>query len=188
MTGIQLRVVDRDIMAVLDRIDRHSERPRAAMEAISGSMVTSVQRHFETEAGSDGKWPRLSARTASRRIGRRQRGYGNMLRVTNRLYQSIVGESSDTEATVGSNAVQAAIQNFGGEVQIPERVQDIHLGRTNRGKRFVRASARRKETVTVSIGAHTVKIPAREFLYLSPAELGELEATANDVFRSEVMK
>ncbi|MEI9410712.1 phage virion morphogenesis protein [Mesorhizobium salmacidum] len=183
--GIQLRVVDEQVLATLDRIERVATAPRTIMEAIAAYLVPAVQRHFETETGPDGKWPRLSPRTAAKRIGRSQRGYGHMLRVKNRLYSSITGEATDNTAAVGTNVAYAAAQFLGATIQMPAREQDIHLGKTNRGRRFVKASAKRKETMRVTIGAHTITIPARQALYLNDADRAEILHVAEDAFRAE---
>ncbi|RWB50840.1 phage virion morphogenesis protein [Mesorhizobium sp.] len=183
--GIQLRVVDQAVMATLDRIERLAENPASIMASIASFLVSRTQRHFETETGPDGKWKPLSPRTAARRTGRRRRGKDHILRDTNRLYSSITGESSDTEAAVGTNLIYGAIHQLGGEVKIPAREQDIHLGRTNRGKRFVKASAKRKETKRVTIGAHTITIPARPYLYLNDEDEAEIREIVEDAFRAE---
>ncbi|RUW41520.1 phage virion morphogenesis protein [Mesorhizobium sp. M2A.F.Ca.ET.015.02.1.1] len=183
--GIQLRIVDQAVMATLDRIERLAANPAAIMSEIASFLVTRTQRHFQTETGPDGKWQPLSPRTAARRIGRRQRGNAHILRDTGRLYQSITGEASDTEASVGTNVLYAAIHQLGGEVKIPAREQDIHLGRTNRGRRFVKASAKRKETMRVTIGAHAIEIPARPFLYLDDEDEAEIQRIVEDAFRAE---
>lgn len=185
LDGIQLRVVDRDILATLDRIERLADRPAPIMSAISGYMVTAGQRHIETETGPNGRWQDLSSRTAAKRIGRRRRGSANMLRVTNRLYSSLTGEATDTTAAVGTNLDYAAPQFLGATINMPAREQDIHLGPSNRGRRFVKASAKRKETKRVKIGAHTVTIPARNALYLSDQDKAEILAIVEDGFRAE---
>ncbi|MER8964490.1 phage virion morphogenesis protein [Mesorhizobium sp. M0808] len=183
--GIQIRLVDQAVLATLDRIERLAEHPRTIMSAIAAYLVTSTQRHFERETGAAGKWQRLSPRTAAKRIGRSQRGYGHMLRVTNRLYSSITGEATDTEAAVGTNLLYAAVQQLGGTVKIPARDQDLHFGKTNRGRRFVKASRKRKETVRVSIGAHSITIPARPYLYVDEDDQAEILRIAEDAFRAE---
>lgn len=183
--GIQLRVIDETVLATLDRVEQLTEHPAPIMSAIASFLVTATQRHFERESGPDGKWQPLSPRTAAQRIGRRRRGTANILRVTNRLYSSITGESSDTEAAVGTNLLYAAVQQLGGTINIPAREQDIHLGRTNRGKRFVKASAKRKETMRVQISAHTITIPARPYLYVTDEEGAEIIRTAEDAIRAE---
>ncbi len=185
--GIRLTVTDADILATLDRVDRVAADPGAIMSGIAGYMVTATQRHIESERGPDGAWPRLSPRTAAKRIGRRQRGTANMLRVhpSTGFYASIVGEATSTEAIVGTNAVQAAILQLGGTIKMPPREQDIHFARTNRGWRFARAAAKRKETRRVKVGAHSVTIPAREYLYVDQLDREEIERIAADGFRRE---
>ncbi|SDA39153.1 phage virion morphogenesis protein [Mesorhizobium qingshengii] len=183
--GIQLRLVDQAVLATLDRIEHLAAKPGAIMSAIAAYLVTATQRHFERETGPNGKWQKLSPRTAAKRSGRGTRGYGHMLRVTNRLYSSITGEATDTEAAVGTNLLYAAIQQLGGEANIPAREQDLHFGKTNRGRRFVKASRKRKETVRVSIGAHSISIPARPYLYVDQADQAEILQIAEDAFRAE---
>ncbi len=151
----------------LAQIEAVAQHPIDIMRAISGYLVTATQRHIEREEGPDGKWRPLSPRTVTKRIGRRQRGSSNILRVTGGLYRSLIGDASENEAVVGSNYVSARIHQLGGVVNIPEREQDIYLGRSNRGPRFVKASAVRKKTKRVTIGAHSITIPARAYLYLS---------------------
>lgn len=183
--GIQLRLVDEAVMATLDRIERLAENPGEIMASIASFLVSRTQRHFQTETGPGGKWQPLSPRTAAKRTGRRRRGTEHILRDTTRLYSSITGESSDTEAAVGTNLIYGAIHQLGGEVKIPAREQDLHFGKTNRGRRFVKASRKRKETVRVSIGAHTITIPARPYLYLDTDDQAEILHIAEDAFRAE---
>jgi len=184
--GIQLRVVDRDVLETLDRIERLATRPAAIMSAISAFMVSAVQTHFQRETGPDGKWQALSPRTAAKRIGQRRRGPDNILRVSGRLYSSITGEATDITAAVGTNLKYAAAQFLGATIQMPAREQDIHLAVGNRGKRFVKASRKQKQTMRVKVGAHTVTIPARQALYLSDDDRAEILQIAADGFRAEV--
>ena len=183
--GITLRVVDRDILATLASVERVAEHPGAIMASIAAYMVTAGQRHIETETGPDGKWQPLSPRTAAKRVGRRRRGTANMLRVTNRLYSSITGQSTETEAIAGTNVPYAAAQHLGVTIKMPEREQDIHLAIGNRGRRFVKASAKRKETRRVKVGAHEGTIPARPYLYLDDADRSEILEIAADGIRAE---
>lgn len=186
MTGIRITVSADQVMATLERIDRVAKQPGDIMADIAAYLVTSTQRHFETETGPSGKWTPLSPRTANRRIGRsRRRGAANMLRVTNRLYSSITGESSDKEAAVGTNAIYAAIHQFGGTIAQAARAQDINLSAGRGRKRFVRASAKRKTSMTVNIGARTITIPARPFLYLDENDFAEIERIVAEGFRRE---
>ncbi|QDY99064.1 phage virion morphogenesis protein [Nitratireductor mangrovi] len=185
MAGAQIRVDDREVLAAIDRVMRVADNPAAIMADIEGYLVFSTQRHIETERGPDGPWPRLSPRTAAKRIGRRRRGYDHMLRVTNRLYSSITGDSGSDFAAVGTNLVYAGVHQFGATIDMPGREQDIHLS-TGRGRRrFVRSAAKRKETRRVTVAPHQVTIPARPFLYIDDTDRAEIERIAADGLRRE---
>lgn len=169
--GIKIVVDDAAVMGALGALQGKAENLAPAMAAIGAALLQSTQRRFERETGPDGaKWPRLSPRTAAKRVtAKHRRGHDNILRVTGRLYQSIVAESSETQAEVGTNVVYAAIHQLGGAIEMPEREQTIHLS-TGKRKRFVRTSAKRKDTRTVKVGAHSVRIPARPFLGIDDAD------------------
>jgi phage virion morphogenesis protein len=186
MSGIRLLLDERPLLAMLGQLQRAAEDPRRAYDAIGAYLVTATQRRFERETGPDGRrWQKLSPRTANRRIGRSRRGYDHILRVRNRLYQSIVYEAADNQVAVGTNLVYAAIQQLGGSVIIPERDQDIHLSTGKGRRRFVRASAKRMETRRVHIGAHTITIPARPYLGIDQEDEAQIQAIVEDFFREE---
>ncbi len=185
--GVTIRVIDAEVLAALARIDRVADDPSTIMSAIAAYMVTATQRHIETERGPEGKWPALSPRTAAKRIGRRRRGTANMLRVSasSGLYATITGDSGVDFAAVGSNKVYAAIHQFGGKIDMPARQQEVHLARTKGRTRFVKASAKRKETRRVQVGAHSITIPARPYLYLDDTDRAEILEIAAEGFRTE---
>lgn len=62
-------------------------------------------------------------------------------------------------------AMVAAVQEFGGSMNIPERTQDLNFKQAKNGdvgNRFVKAD-KANFTQTVTIPAHTVTVPARPF-------------------------
>lgn len=184
--GVKLALNDQAILDRLAQLSRAAENPARAMEAIGAYMVTATQRRFERETGPDGqKWQRLSPRTAQRRVGRSQRGYEHILRVKNRLYSSIVYEATPNQVEIGTGIAYAAAQQLGASINIPAREQDIHLGKTNRGSRFVKASRKRKQTQRVKIGAHVVTLPARPYLGVDAADQTEILAIVADFLRTE---
>ena len=186
--GIQLTVDDAEVIGTLTSLQRAADNPAAIMAAVAPYLVQTTRRHFETQRGPDGPWPRLSPRTANRRIGRRRRGYENMLRVSGRLYNSITGDSGADFALVGSNLPYAAIHQFGGTIEMPERQQDIYQNYDARTDTFdprFRKPGRSNFARTVKVGAHTVTIPARAYLYLDETDRAEIEAIATDVLRDE---
>ena len=189
--GIRITISDEVVLSGLAAVDRVAENPAAIMAEVAAFMVTATQRHIEREIGPDGRrWPKLSPRTANKRIGRRRRGHDNILRVSGRLYQSITDDSGADYAAAGTNLIYAAAQHFGATIQMPARQQDIHLstGPTTRSggrRRFVKRRLKRKETRRVSVGAHTITIPPRPYLYLNEADRAEILDIAADGLRRE---
>lgn len=186
--GIQLRVEDAEVNRSLSSAQRAAEHPAAIMSAVAGFLVTTTQRHLERETGPDGPWPRLSPRTANKRIGRRRRGYENMLRVSGALYNSLTGEAGSDYALVGSNLPYAAVHQFGDTIEQPAREQEIYQNYDARTDTFdPRFRSRRRSNFarTVKVGAHTVTIPARPYLYLDDTDRAEIEAIVADGLRDE---
>lgn len=175
MTGIRLTLNAEELASELERIEKVASRPAAIYDAIGAHLVFSTQRRFETETGPDGApWQRLSPRTANRRIGRRQRGYANILRQSTRLYRSISHVADERGVEWGTNVEYAAIHQLGGEIKQPERQQRLFL-KTIRRKgaartRFVSPGTKNAMERDVAIKAHTIKIPARPYLGVSQAD------------------
>lgn len=186
--GIQIRIEDTEANRTLESVRRASENPAAIMAQVSASLLQATRRHFERESGPDGPWPRLSPRTANKRIGKRRRGYDNMLRVSGRLYNSIIQDSGADYALVGSNLPYAALQQEGGTIQMPARDQEIYQNYNPKSDRFDPRFRRRQNSNfarTVKVGAHSITVPARSYLYLDEADRAEIEAVAADALRDE---
>ena len=192
MTGVTITIDDAEINAMLARVEKAGADTQPLMEEIAGAMLLSTQARFETQTGPDGTpWQRLSPRTAARRLNRKgiRRGFDNILRVSNRLYDSIVGEASATQAAVGSNVTYAAAHQFGAEIEKPERAATvIHEIRGRRGEerlgRFAKRNRKRAIERNVTIGAHTITIPARPYLGFSKEDREEIAAIAAKHFEA----
>lgn len=168
---------DRAVRQSIEMLERAAANPRAAYQAIGAHFVFSTQRNIETEQAPDGRrWPALSPRTANRRIGRRRlRGYGHMLRVTNRLYQSISYDVLPEGVAWGSNLKYARIHQLGGAIQVAERQASITLKKIRRQgggvrSRFVRKGTRGGKERSVKVGAHEIVVPARPYLGVSDTD------------------
>lgn len=189
MTGVRLRADASDVLAGLGRIDAATGNRRALLAAVGGALVTSAQRRIERETGPDGTaWPRLSPRTAARRIGRRRRGYEHMLRVSNRLYQSLTAAADDDFVLVGSNVVYAGIHQEGGTIDMPERQATIYQhynARTDTFDPTFRKASRSNFARDVTIGAHQIAIPARPFLGVDADDRAEIAALLDRYFRDQ---
>lgn len=187
MTGVQIRIEDEAVNAAIDRVAKAGGDTRPLMEEFVGAMLFSVERRFETESSPDGQpWAPLSPRTAAKRIGGKRRGTENKLRVSGRLYQSITGEASAREAAVGSNLLYAAIQQTGGTIEMPQRQATVRLRKVKGRTRFAKKTHERKREMDVTIGAHTITIPARPYLGFSDDDRAELLEIAEQHYQAAI--
>ncbi len=161
--------------AALAAIAARVEHPRPMFEQIGLSLVTSTQRRFELGVGPDGNpWP-PSLRVLAHG--------GKTLVLSARLMQSITFNADDSGLEEGTNVIYAALQQLGGDVDIPERQQTLHFKIDKRsgevGTRFVK---KRKSDFAqdVTIPAHRVHIPARPFLGLDDHDEAEILRIAED--------
>jgi phage virion morphogenesis protein len=191
MAGVTFVLDDQLAREALSALERAALNPERAYHAIGAHFVFSTQRNIELERAPDGTpWPRLSPRTAVHRIGRRVRGYDHILRVTNRLYQSI---SYQVSAGVewGTNVEYGRIHQLGGTINMPARQGAVTLKSIRRKgggvrSRFVRAGSKGSTTRPVSISAHQVRVPARPYLGISADDRAAVPAIVADFLRSEV--
>ena len=192
MTGVRITIDDDGVNAVLARVERAGVDTQPLMEEIAAAMLLSTQRRFETQTDPDGTpWQRLQPRTAARRVNRKgiRRGFDNILRVSNRLYSSITGEASANQAAVGTNVVYGAAHQFGAQISKPGRaatvIHEVH-GRKGEKRlgRFSRRDRHRAIERDVTIGAHTVTIPARPWLGFSREDRDEIRAIVQDFYEA----
>jgi phage gpG-like protein len=188
MAGVKFVLDDADAKLAIGRIERAVANMRPAMEAIGAHFVFASQRHIETERDPAGRpWPPLSPRTAERLIGRkRRRGYDHMLRVTTRLYRSLVYAATGNSVEWGSNVEYARIHQEGGEVKIEPHTATVYLkkvrvkGLKGLRSRFVRSGTKGAEARQVQHGGRTIIIPPRPYLGVSPADREEIPRIAAD--------
>ena len=186
MSGITLTIDDAEASRQLNRLVAAAENTEDVLHAIGAAMVQATKRRFDKETGPEGKkWARLSPRTAAQRVTKSgRRGDGHILVRKHFLYDSIVYETTSNRAVViGTNMRYAAIHQFGGSVQMPERHQEINLSTGKGRKRFVQAKVARKRTLRVKIGAHTINIPARPYLGIDDADIAEITHLVEEHFR-----
>ena len=185
--GIRIVVDDAVVMSALSRLETRDRSD--AMHAIGAYLVTATQQRFEREQGPDGKpWQRLSPRTANKRIGKRRRGYNNILRLSLNLSGNINYDADGKQVAVGTNVPYAAIQHLGGVIKQPARRQTIHQRYDAKSdtldQRFVKRS-RSNFARDVDVAAHEITIPSRPYLGISDEDRAEiLEIVADTERRS----
>lgn len=193
-TSIAITVDDREIAAGLQQLVDAGANLTPAMEAIGAALLFTTQRRFEAKAGPDGQaWAPFAPSTLKRMPERRKPP--QLLRDSSRLYQSLTYQAGADTAEVGTNVVYAAIHQFGGDIVMPEREGSATFvtvregaGKTKDGRRvgsklrFARASTRAKsrETKSFTVPTHTVSIPERPYLGISPADKAEILAILSD--------
>lgn len=182
--GVRINVNDEAVSRQLDVVTSIDGDAGAILEPFGAYLVTSTQRRFERETAPDGaKWPKLSPRTASKRINGRRRGFDNILRVTRRLEQSVSHVISNGELHVGSNVVYAAAHQLGAQIDMPQRQQTIFQNydpKTDTFDQKFRKKSRSNFARDVTVKAHTVSIPARPFLGIDDADREELDHIVTD--------
>lgn len=197
MAGASIIVDDRELSERLARLAAASADLTPLTADIAGIVLGSTQRRFETEMGPDGARWKPFAPSTLKRMSARRRADPKLLRDRNRLYSSLTAFSDATSAEVGTNVIYAALQQFGGEVTIPERQQESTFvnvktgaGRKADGSRFgstlrfARAStrARSKHTRSYTVPEHQITVPARAYLGIDETDRADILAAIEDHF------
>ncbi|MEH3093369.1 MAG: phage virion morphogenesis protein [Agrobacterium cavarae] len=175
MPGAAIQVDD-ELRPVLALIGLALDHPGKLTSAFAAHMLYSTQRRFETETDPDGvKWKALARRTTLKKVrGNRRRGENNILRVSGDLYRSLVAQSDDKSASVGSNRVYARVHQEGGDIRQYARSQKASLLKVKGKTRFVPHGKKGSELRNVTIGEHVINIPARPYLGFSESDRARL--------------
>lgn len=155
MTGVAITIKGSDAaFAVLAKAQAALATPRGLYADIGRQLVVSAQSRFAAEKDPDGSpWP-VSMRAAL--------DGGKTLTHTARLKNSITSEAGDREVAVGTNAIYAAIHQFGGVIK----------AKTAKGLKFRPAGGNGFVTVM------SVTMPKRAFLGLDQDDEAYIAKTA----------
>ncbi len=179
MAGTRL-IIDQ---AELDRqnafmAEQAARDPSGLMPRLGEYLQGSTQARFKTQTAPDGTpWAPLKQRYARRKRYNKDkvltlRGY-----LRSYIHYQVTGGDS---VEVGSNQKYAAIHQFGGEIDMPERRATVRY-RSVAGKvLFAGKKHKRATEKAVTIPVHFVKIPARPFLGLSAEDDREISRIIRD--------
>jgi phage virion morphogenesis protein len=166
--------------ATLLKLIRATKDRHDLMTALAGTMLDAVETNFQHEGRP--KWMGWSPAYAKRR------GSGQILQKSGRLAASIRAAITNNDATVGTNVRYARIHNEGGEIKHEARSQNLYFKQYKNGsvsRQFVKK--RNSNFVqSATVGAYTVKMPARPFLQLIDSDIVDLEETAKRYFASVI--
>lgn len=164
----------------LGKLIRSTKQRHDLMTALAGSMLDAVEENFQQQGRP--KWMGWSPAYAKRR------GSGQILQKSGRLAASIRAAITNDDATVGTNVRYARIHNEGGEIKHEPRTTNLYFKQYKSGgvsRQFVKK--RNSNFVqSATVGAYTVKMPARPYLQLIAEDITELENTANRYFESVI--
>lgn len=173
MAGTHLTTTIEDAQA-RGALDGMAEPNTASlMPRLGEYLQSSTQKRFKTQTAPDGTpWAPLQQRYARRKKYNKDkvltlRGY-----LRSYIHYQVKGEDS---VEVGSNQKYAAIHQFGGEIDKPERQATVRY-RSVAGKVLFAGKKHKRVTErAVTIPVHFVKIPARPFLGISAEDDREIQ-------------
>lgn len=160
---IDIRIDNAAALAALTRLEQAAANRAPLMRAIAGVMADAVEENFAQEGRP--KWQGLKPPG---------RPGGKILQKSGQLAASVVSDSDNDSAVVGSNKKYAAIHQFGGKT----RAHEIRP----RNKKALAFGGR----VLSKVNHPGSDIPARPFLMLTPGDESEIEQTALDYLRRVV--
>ncbi|MFD1330255.1 phage virion morphogenesis protein [Mycoplana ramosa] len=176
MPGARITLSD-ELSPAINAIAAAATHPGDLMASFAAAMLTATQRRFERETDPDGRpWPPLAKRTTMKKVRGKRRGSDHILRETTRLYRSLTTRSDNRSAEIGTNLTYAGIHQFGGEIQQYARSQRASLKKIRNRYRFVRPGTKGAEERRITIGEHSVRIPARPYLGFSAEDVAALTA------------
>lgn len=171
MADLEITIQVDDIDRALAEITRRLTNTAPAMRRIKGVMLDAVEQNFEEQGRP--KWVDLSPATKAARASK-GKWPGKILQVSGRLASSIVGESGNGFATVGTNLEYAPIHQFGGTITQYAQTRFVNFNIDSKGRsRFAkRKNANFAQAVTFR--QRTINIPARPFLAFADDDLEEM--------------
>ncbi|AFU47309.1 phage virion morphogenesis protein [Acidovorax sp. KKS102] len=169
-THIKSTVNDAQARAMLARLGEPGTDD--LMPRLGEYLQASTQKRFKVQTAPDGTaWQPLQPRYARRKKYAKDkvltlRGY-----LRSGIHYQVTG---DAEVEVGSNTKYAAIHQFGGEIDMPERQASVRYRSVAGRTLFASKKHKRVTEKTVTVPVHFVKIPARPFLGISTADDSEI--------------
>ena len=169
MSDIKITVDDRGVTEALNQFVARGRDLSPVMKAIAALLQAKAEQNFAAQAGPLGAWPAL------KKPDKKRKG-GMILQDTGRLAASISVASGADFAQVGTNAIYAAIHQFGGSIERAAYSKQVrhrtdangNLLKSERfngeGLIFAKDSHKRALTRWFEVGAHKIDIPARPFL------------------------
>ena len=168
-------------MHAIENLNKHE-----LLDELGAEVESQVRRriHDEKHSPEGIPWPAWSPAYAKTRHGNQ-----SLLQGDGGLLDSIQYVVSGGEVEIGSNLPYAAIHNEGGKIKRKERASTVHFHQDSRtgevGNRFVKKS-KSNFAQDVTIGAHEIEMPQRQYLGFSAENEGDLQHVVEDFLRRQL--
>ncbi|PKM31738.1 MAG: phage virion morphogenesis protein [Gammaproteobacteria bacterium HGW-Gammaproteobacteria-11] len=182
MAGATLEFDNADALAVIRLAATAMGDPGPMLRNMGEYLLIAHDQRWASQTSPDGQpWAPLSP--AYQR--RKKKNADRILQLDGYLKNTLVYQLDDNDLLFGSNRIYAAIQHFGGTIDMPARSQQAYFrqGRDgSAGNRFTKKS-RSNFAQWVTIGGYSIQIPARPWLGTSAADDDHLGNIALDYIR-----
>lgn len=178
----ETEVKDSGVLDALGRVVAGIRSSRPLMRAIAGLFEKETEDNFSAQGRPS--WQGLAPATLKRRGGD-----AKILQDRGRLAASVATNYGSNFAQIGSNAVYAAIHQFGGTIDKAAfsswgALRTDRHGQLLRQKGhknlavFAKAGHKRVKSIRYTVSAHQIRIPARPYLPVDAS--GNLQPTARE--------
>lgn len=186
MAGATLEFDSQAVLAALNEAAEAMGNPDPMLRDMGEYLMIAHDARFASQSAPNGTpWQALSPRYQRTK----KKNQNKILQLDGYLANTLRYQVGGGELEFGSNRPYAAIQHFGGEIQMPARSQQANFrqdGKTGEvGNRFV---SKRKSNFAqwVSMGPYSIRIPSRPFLGTSAADDDALLQIAQKYIQSGI--
>lgn len=173
MAGATLEFDNTAVLAAINAAAEAMGNPGAILRDMGEYLMIAHDARFASQTAPDGTpWQALSPRYQRSK----KKNQDKILQLDGYLANTLRYQVGDSELVFGSNRPYAAIQHFGGDIQMAARSQQAHFKQDRSGAVGNRFVSKRKSNFAqwVSLGAYSIRIPARPFLGTSATDDVEL--------------
>ena len=173
MAGITLEYQSETALAAINQALAFLAEPAIMLRDMGEYLLIAHDQRWATQTSPGGvPWAPLSPAY----LKRKRKNKDKILQLDGYLKNTLRYQLAGNELLFGSNRVYAAMQHYGGTIDMPARSQEAYFKRDrsgNVGQRFTK-KAQSNFAQRVTIGAYTIEIPARPWLGTSTSDDSEL--------------
>jgi len=180
MAGATLEFDSHHVLAAINTAAEALGNPDPMLRDIGEYLLIAHDARFSSQTAPDGTpWQALSPRY----LRRKRKNQDKILVLDGYLKNTLRYQVGDDDVVFGSNRPYAAIQHFGGEIDVAARSQQLYF-RHAAGQvdnRFVRKRGS-NFAQWATMGAYKIRIPSRPWLGTSDADDSEIQMIAMKYF------